>query len=310
MSGYPELKAMTRGAYDLQKLRIQMALRLCANFRAKLGLGDEDVDADDEELAEGVIAQLRKSYALLTEGIARNRTLPEESGFRGDNVISTFTELALVHQFFQVDTAEKSQFRLLDKFLTGIPIWDTFLRDTVGIGPAMGAVIITEIDIHKAKYPSSLWRYAGLDTGPDGLGRSRRAEHLVDYQYEDKNGEEKTRKGLSYNPFLKTKLMGVLAGSFIRLNSPWRAIYDDRKHRLTTDPSKPKVTPEEFKRLYRKDKTVMATHWRPGRISDAAKREMIKQFLVELHTKWRALEGLPVTTSYHEGRMGHTHRAA
>jgi hypothetical protein len=49
-------------------------------------------------------------------------------------------------------------------------------------------------------------------------------EHLVDRTYIDKNGEEKTKKGVTYNPFLKTKLTGVLDGSFLRSASPSRSI--------------------------------------------------------------------------------------
>jgi hypothetical protein len=34
----------------------------------------------------------------------------------------------------------------------------------------------------------------GLDVGPDGKGRSRKAEHLIDREYTDKNGNQSVRK--------------------------------------------------------------------------------------------------------------------
>lgn len=307
---YPELTAMVRGCYDLQKLRIQSGLRLYANFRAKLGITATSTEEDDAE-AEKVLEVIKKSYDKMCEGVAKSRTIPAERGFVGDPVISTYTELILIDQYFELYRDEQRQFRHLEKFLTGIPIWDTYLSGVVGVGPAMGGVLITEFDIEKAKYPSSLWRYAGLDvSNEDGLGRSRREPHLIEHKYIDKNGEEKTRVGLSYNPFLKTKLTGVLAGSFLRTGSPWKAVYDGYKHRLETDPTREKVTLNEFKKRYKQDKTTMATTWRPGRINDAAKRYMLKMFLLDLYKAWRTLEGLPLSPPYHEWKFGHKHGEA
>lgn len=304
---YPELTAMVRGCYDLQKLRMQAGLRIYANFRAKLGITATSAEEDDAE-AEKVLDIIKASYDKICEGVAKNRTMPTERGFKGDKIISTYTELILIDQYFVLYRDEQRQFRLLEKFLDGIPIWDTYLKDVVGIGPAMGGVIITEFDIEKAKYPSSLWRYAGLDvSNEDGLGRSRRENHQVEHSYIDKNGNPKTRMGLSYNPFLKTKLTGVLAGSFLRSNSPWKSVYDDYKHRLESDPAREKVTADEYKKRYAKDKATMANTWRPGRINDAAKRYMLKMFLIELYNKWRKLEGLPVSPTYQEWKLGHRH---
>lgn len=77
------LKIMVRGAYDLQALRMQTGLRLCSNFRSKL------MPEDGEELDEnaiGVIDELKASYKRLTDGIARNRTLPEAAATKRASV--------------------------------------------------------------------------------------------------------------------------------------------------------------------------------------------------------------------------------
>jgi len=50
-----QLRAMVRSCYDLQKLRIQAGLRLCANFRAEIGqeAGEsEDELPDDADTAD------------------------------------------------------------------------------------------------------------------------------------------------------------------------------------------------------------------------------------------------------------------
>src|ERR1700751_4079546 len=91
------LRLMVRGAYDLQALRMQSGLRLCSNFRARLkerieadAEEDEDVELSNEAIK--VLDELKSSYRRLTDGVARRRTLPEEKGFSGDGLISTFTE--------------------------------------------------------------------------------------------------------------------------------------------------------------------------------------------------------------------------
>lgn len=311
MPQYPELRAMVRGAYDLQQLRMQMGLRCVANFRAKLKVHEsgEVMDAETGELskeAESILDKLRDSFRRLTDGVARNRTLPEKSGFAGDELISTYAELVLVSQYIAMEAEEAKQFRQFKGLLEEVPIYMQWLKDQRGVGPAMAGVIVTAIDIRRAQYPSSIWKYAGIDVGPDGRGRSRRAEHLVERKYINKKGKEATRMSVTYNPWLKTKLMGVLAGSFLRSASPWRKCYDDYKHRIETDPERIKVTVAEWKK--RNEAGDYVHHlWTPGRINDAAKRYMIKQFLVELYKQWRPLEGLVVHPPYHEWKHGHKH---
>jgi hypothetical protein len=347
---------MVRGAYDLQKLRMQMGLRLVGNFRAKLKVMPEigsnpktdsvptsasnptqtsapkakkkavrrsepesdsepkvPSETDDAEITEEgkkVIEVLRASYKRLTDGVARNRTLPTQKGFHGDEIISTYVELQLVDRYIDMEKMEAKTFRMLTTSLEEIPIYNEYLKDVIGVGPAMAGVIIGWFDPHKARHVSSFWKYSGLDVGPDGRGRSRRQEHLVEREYKDKNGELKTRMSITYEPFVKTKLMGVLAGSFIRTGSSWRLTYDDYKNRLLSDDRKIKVGVDEWKKL-RKAGEDVSDHWTPGRINDAAKRYMIKMFLADLWVRWRTLEGLPVTKPYAEAKLGHRpHKAA
>ncbi|SRR5258706_4587435 len=304
------LKAAVRGVYDLQMLRIAGGLRLCANFRAKLNLLETDAGDDTEEEtaeekeAKKVIELLKESYRRLTDGVARNRTLPAAEGFVGDELISTHAELILVDLYLDLEKNEAKQFRQLTAVLNPIPIYRHWLRDQDGVGPAMAGVLIAYFDPHKARHVSSFWKYAGLDTGPDGMGRSRRAEHMVKREYLDKNGDTKERDSLTYEPFLKTKLMGVLASSFMRCGAqPWRKVYDDYKHRLETDPGRPKISLVKWKALYKAGKDVSQL-WPPGRVNNAAKRYMVKLFLAAFWAEWRALEGLPVSLPYPVDKMG------
>ena len=301
------LKLMVRGSYDLQALRIQAGLRLCANFRAKLTTDDETIDEETGELSDKaikVIDELKASYGRLTDGVAKNRRLPTEQGFTGDELISEYTELMLVDQYLVLESQEKKQFSQLIHVLDRIPIYTQYLSDVRGVGPAMAAVLITHLDPHKARHVSSFWKYGGLDVGPDGAGRSRRDEHLVDREYEDKNGKMAMRRSVTYNPFLKTKLVGVLGPSFLRSNSPWRQAFDGYKHRINSDPGRIKISVGEWKKLNAADDSDVRNIWTPGRIKNAAVRYMVKQFLADLWVTWRRLEGLPVTESYAVGKLG------
>ena len=151
---------MVRGSYDLQKLRIQTGNRITANFRAKLGqapgTSTEELDRD----AQNILKQLKKSYKKIMDGILAT---PKPRGFKGDEVISDFTEFCLVRQYMELDRTEQEHFSRLEHVLNDFPLWTEYLKGVLGVGHTMAGVILSEFDITKAKYASSLWKYAGLD---------------------------------------------------------------------------------------------------------------------------------------------------
>lgn len=156
----------------------------------------------------------------------------------------------------------------------------------------MSAVIISELDPYSARHASSFCKYAGLDVviGEDGKGegRSRKASHQIEVTYTDRLGKEGTKMSITFNPFLKTKLLGVLAGSFLKCkNEKYAKMYYDYKFRLQNRPDT-------------KDFTDMHRH-------NMASRYMVKQFLLDLWAKWRELEGLEVTPTYAEAKLGIHH---
>lgn len=292
-----QLRAMTRGAYDLQRLRIQAGLRLCANFRNQLGQegGENEEGLDDE--SKDILKELRQTYTRITDGIAKDVQEQEDAlphkrdvlkqRFKSDGLISDFTLYKLVSHYVSLEKVERDQFNSLTKVLEDFPIYMSFLKGVRGVGPAMAAVIISEFDITRAKYVSNMWSYAGLDVAPDGRGRSRRKEHLVKRQYEDKNGEQQERDSITFNPFLKTKLVGVLSGSMLKAKSSYTEHYYGYKNRVENDPTK--------------------AEWTKIRRHRAALRYMIKMFLIDLYSNWRQIEGLPLMKTYHEDKLGHVH---
>lgn len=284
MNNRQNIRTLVRGGYDIQQLRIQMGNRIVANFKSKLGIEpgkkeDDELDQKGKEL----LGDLRKEFRRLTDGVVKLKTVEFPEG----SLISSFTELSLVASYLKIEQDEKEQFSAIGTILEDQPIWTEYLRDVKGVGPAMAGVLISEIDIHKARYPSSLWAYFGLDTAPDGRGRGRYEEHLRDVEYLDKNGEKKTKKGITFNAWGKTKILGVLVPSFLRSSSPYADVYRNYKNRLQNRPDC-------------KELTKLHIHKR-------AVRYAAKIFLLDLYKNWRELEGLEVSVPYAEGKLGIQH---
>lgn len=283
------LRALTRSFYDLQKLRIMVGNRLVANIRVRLGQepGEptEEMTPDGKELLEKVTAAFRR----ITDGLVtiNNRTIVAAIA-QSDGIIADAFEFELVRYYLALLKDEENLGKGVGRLVAEFPIWERFLDGVKGCGPMMSAVIISELDIHKARHISSFWKYAGLDV-VDGQGRSRKATSLVDREYINADGENATRKSITFNPFLKTKLIGVLASSFLRCSSPYRDYYDNYRVRLDNRPD----MAEQSK----------------GHKHNMALRYMIKMFLKDLWLSWRVIEGMPTEPDYAEAKLGIVHGA-
>lgn len=276
-----QIRTIVRGCYDLQTLRIQTGNRLVSNFRSKF---------DQKATGDTIVSELKKEFKLAATGVAAHGSawVIKNPG----NIIATETEFALVDQYHRILEAEKVHVKLLKDIVEAEPVWQRFLVNVRGCGPLMAGVILAEIDIRKAEYPSSLWKYAGVDVAQDGKGRSRKAEHLVEREYINKNGKPSKRRSITYNAFLKTKLVGVLGSLFYKMgaDSEYAKIYYEYKHRLENHPA-------------HKDKTKNHRH-------RMAVRYAVKRFLVDLYKVWREIEGLPVAPEYSEAKLGIRHSRA
>ena len=299
------LKAMVNGAYDLQKLRMQAGNRVGANWKRQMGFKTSVIEKEHEEKeGQNLLAKIRGSYKRLTDGI----TDINDRNFKGDKIISDFAIFILVKNYEEILKCEEEQMQRFKSELKKFPIYTEFLNPIVkGVGDTLAGVLISCIDIEKAKYASSIWKYAGLDVADDGRGRSRCKEHLVDVEYKDSDGEMQTKKGITFNPFLKSKLMGVLAGSFLKQRkngSKYAEIYYNYKNRYQ---NRPDLVDEK-----KTDKNGKITHWKDGKkkdlhIHNMAMRPAVKTFLADLYEVWRGLEGLEVHKPYAEAKLGIVH---
>lgn len=150
------IRPMVRGLFDVQKLRIQCGNRIVANFKAKLGQEPSKPEEEMDAQGKAILADLRIRYKKITDGV---KTFPRQTSFKGDEVISTYAELCLIAQYMSLEKAEDDGFHNLGNILKDFPIYTEFLEKIKGIGPTMAGVILSEFNIHKAKYPSSLIRF-------------------------------------------------------------------------------------------------------------------------------------------------------
>ena len=227
------------------------------------------------------------------------------------------THLTEKQQKFMTDASdvllslEKKAFTNLNHLLKPIDIYE-WLTEQKGVGPTMSAVLLSYIDIERCETVSQLWSYCGLSVS-GGKAQVR------------KRGEK-----ANYNPFLKTKLIGVMGPCILKCGaedsdnkSPWRKFYDNYKHRKENE-----LVPvcqlckgegiwkskdaKEAKACWNCDGTGGPAPWGTGdnHRHNAAMRYMVKMFLKEFHKVWREQEGLPVRPGYEEQYLGRKHHAA
>jgi hypothetical protein len=285
-----QLKTILRGYYDIQKLRISTGNRVVAVFKDKLGVepGKKEDEGDLGKVSKIIFEKIKEDYIRFTDGVILMSAKFSKKYVRSSTLIHNRVELALVSQYLNLLQAEETAVYTIKEYLETFKIYTNYLADIPGCGPLMSAVLISYLDIEKAKYPSSFVKYAGLDVAPDGRGRGKYKDHLVEREYIDKDGKVNTKLGITYSPFLHTKLLAVLGSAFIKARSPYAEIFYETRHR------------EEMKNESRpENKKLSAAH-----IYKRSIRRMMRIFLQDLHVKWRQLEGLPVSKPYEVEKLG------
>ena len=296
---YQNNKELVRAAinsyYEFEKVRISIGNRIVSSFNIQNGQAPSQKKEDMNDDALKQIKVFEKEYQRITDAYVENKhrikTIIKEN--QGDDSNLKLTHIKDITDYYMIDAyvgileKEENLKSVVESYLKEVPVYDKFLKNVKGCGPLMSAVIITYLDIYKAKYVSSFIKYAGIDTYYNEekgkmVGTTKSRIEVVEYI--DKNGEVKTKNSITYQPFLKTKLLGVLAGSFIKTGSDYATAYYEYKNRKLNDPRM-------------KDESL-------AHIDKMAKRYMIKIFLTDLFVAWKKIEGLPVPPSYEEKFLG------
>lgn len=276
------IRNLIDGVYDIQKLRIATGNRVVAALR-----GMKEEDADDENAIKVITKEYRRVTDIYVEEFSGKGSVEKVLNVLNPapSYIKNKVDYTLVQQYSKLLEAEDGLMKVVESAVKEHPMWDAFFAECKGVGPLMAGVCLAYLDPYKARHASAFWKYAGLDvvrTEEDKMeGRQRKHTEMRDYI--DKDGNVKQKKSLTYNPFLKTKLTGVLGASFLRSRgSYYGKIYYDYKNRLE---QREDLSPVHMHRM--------------------ATRYAVKMFLRDMWVVWRELEGLPVSDPYEVAVLGH-----
>lgn len=285
-----DIRLLVRGIADIQGLRVAMGNRITGNFNVKLGQepGKEQTDAEINK----VLKQLKTEYKRITDAYIIKKDTLDSLIKSNKGIISNALEYKLVESYMLLLKDEEGMVKMVEQITEQQDIWKVFLKDVKGCGAYSAAILISELDPYVARHRSSFWKYAGLDV-VNGKGRSRDKDSLVDKVYLDSDGNKKTTKGISFNPFLKTKLVGVMADVFIKCHSIYTRAYYGYKHRQVELYSTIEKYEKDGTPVRKFDKGITLGH-----INSRAKRYMMKMFLADLWVHMRELEGLPTDNDY------------
>lgn len=281
-----KLRAAIDTFYDLQKLRIQVGNRLCASFRYGKDAGNEDdkfitvLLGEYNRVTDTLVEQFDNSSRRLLRAIKATDDL---------KYIKSAFDYSLIEQYKSLRDQEEETNKLVSKLVKEHPMWGRFFADVKGCGTTMAAICIAYLDIHKARYVSSFWSYAGVGTrtAEDGSVVAMSKKSTIEVEYVDSEGNIKTKKSIGYNEFLHTKLLGVLGDSFVKQGDVYRKVYDDYKNRYLNKPD------------WQTQKGTLRL-----RAHRAAIRQVIKAFLRDLWVEWRTYEGYEIPLSYAEAHLG------
>lgn len=161
-------------------------------------------------------------------------------------------------------TIEKDMVKYLKKVMKDHEMGPYF-ESVKGIGPVLGAALVSFIDIEKAQHASSVWKYCGLAPG------------------------QKRKKGvkLDYNPVMKT-IAWKIGEQFVKTPGKYRDIYVTSRAYYQEKFPKPIPVPNTKGQM---------THV-PAHLHAMAKRRTVKIFLSEFWAEWRKVRGLPVSEPF------------
>lgn len=179
---------------------------------------------------------------------------------------------ALIEYKERMHDIEKGIAKYLKGVLNEHPMGE-WLVGVKGIGPVLGAALVSFINIERAQHASSVWKFCGQAVDPE-TGRS-----------------DRRKKGVKcdYSPFMKT-ICWKIGESFVKTKGKYRGVYD---------------TSREFYRRKFPERIEVdgKVKYNDGHIHAMAKRRAVKQFLSDFWVEWREVEGLPVSEPFaHRGK--------
>lgn len=287
------VRNLVDGMYDIQKLRIATGNRVVAALRGIV----EDTDntpktqaqkEKEQKEKDSILKKILGEYKSITDAYVElyhsSGSVVKAISDKGGDYIKTKTDYALVEKYLQLKSAEDGMAKVVAAEVQSHPMWAAFFEGVKGCGPIMAAICLSYLDPYKARHASSFWKYCGLDVVWDEDRQEMRGNgrwYTELREYTAKDGTTKERNSLTYNPFVKSKVVEVLVGSFLKAGDNYYSrIYRDYRNRRAQMGDSPIIQ-----------------HRR-------AARYCAKMFLRDMWVVWRELEGLPVSEPYEVAKLG------
>lgn len=302
--------------YDIQKLRIGCGNRIVASFNIQLGQAPSTPQKEMDDESQKMINKLKAEYKRITDGYVENnisikKQIAKMNESKDEKEQLVFIKSALdydlMDEYMSLWEVEKKTEKTITSLIKAHPLWGYFFEPIKGCGPIMAAACVSYFDIFSARWPSSFMAYAGLNPVPyynedeedpqniQVYHRANSKSYTVMKKYIDRDGNVKEKKSITYNPQLKSILLGVLASCILRAN-----IRTDKKTGIVT------VTGEYANAYmdYKNRKRNQFPNYSASHINKMALNYMMRQFVKKLWVAWREVEGLTVPESYEEKFLG------
>jgi len=279
------LKLKIKNFYDLQKLRIQSGNR------------DHWKGADDIQLSEGDIKYLKDMSVRLEDSekyafkeikkCVKNHSIWD--GFLKEVKGCGETMAAVIISEIDIKRATTAS-KIMSICGLGLEKeWEVVYRD---------------IENHDKKNPKigewktkTVWGTSegsakGVIPKPKEIEIKREFESVT--RCSEDLSIQRRREGqyTTYNGFLKTKMVGVLATCMIKSKSSYTTFYYDYKQRYENKPYQYKAGEKQITKMH---------------LHKQAIRHMLKHFIQDLYEKWREVEGLDVRVPYNEEYLNKKH---
>jgi len=233
---------------------------------------------------------------------------------------------------------EKMLTARLEELLDGVPVWDRYLKGLTGVGPRIAGAVIGRVAVKYVKADEgdeftevqkrySIKRkdgvYVPVERGIEAFPNVSKFWKYFGLHTEDGTAPRRQRgRKLDTNEFLKMMVLGRFVPTVIKLAARWkgkaRSGYYDlylkmkeeyrvkysaalKDHRLC--PRWRECEQRLKKRAQRLGRKMKKPPCR-AHIDAMAKRYVAKEFVKDLWVNWRRIEGLPVTPTYAQAKLG------
>ena len=171
-----QLRVLNAGFYDLQQMRIAAGNRLVSSFYLRLGYAPSDkkegVDNKDSKETDKFKSKLLKEFKLIQKYMEENKCAEVKAVkdlFQKEQleIIRDKSDYKIVESYDLLGKSEKLMNHEVDLLVQKHPLYEKFFSHVKGCGATMSGVILAYLNPYKAKYVSSFYMYAGLDTVQD-----------------------------------------------------------------------------------------------------------------------------------------------